>query len=288
MPDEHAATFSSSDPTIDAIFELGRHSALFTAQEQFIDTPTREKGPWLWDGFNESKTAMAAFGEQNLTRKSLLEFAQSQGRYWPNGAINKIYPTGLGALDINEFTEIYPEWVWQYWMHTGDRALLAQVYPVLLNLSDYVERDRSTGRPGSSRACRSTNIYYDFPIVTRINVLGVERVPAGRRRRRARSAGPQREVTRQRDRQHALTDAINARLTRPDGTYVDGLTPNGTPGRPSRRRTPTRARSCYGVVPAATVGRGRRVRRAARDGRAAPHRERGARCARARRPGRPT
>ena len=85
VPDEHAATFSSPNATVNAIFELGRHSALFSAQEQFIDTPTREKGPWLWDGFNESVTAMAAFGEQNLTRKSLIEFAQSQTRYWPNG-----------------------------------------------------------------------------------------------------------------------------------------------------------------------------------------------------------
>ena len=79
VPDVNAATFSSSSPTTDAVFELGRHSALFTAQEQFVDTPTREKGPWLWDGFNESQTAMAAFGEQNLTRKSLLEFAAVPG-----------------------------------------------------------------------------------------------------------------------------------------------------------------------------------------------------------------
>ena len=81
---------------------------------------------------------MAAFGEQNLTRKSLTEFAQSQKRYWPNGAVNKIYPTGLGALDINESTEIYAEWVWEYWMHTGDRALLTTVYPVLQRIADYV------------------------------------------------------------------------------------------------------------------------------------------------------
>ena len=91
-----AATFSSTSPSSTPIFALGAHSALFTAQEQFLDTPTREKGPWLFDGFNESRTAMAVFGEQNLTRKSLLEFAQSQARYWPNGAVNKIYPTGLG------------------------------------------------------------------------------------------------------------------------------------------------------------------------------------------------
>jgi hypothetical protein len=95
VPDEQAGTFSSSNPTIDAVFALAAHSALYTAQEQYIDTPTREKGSWLWDGFNESEAAMAAFGEQNLSRKSLLEFAESQRRYWPNGAVNKIYPTGL-------------------------------------------------------------------------------------------------------------------------------------------------------------------------------------------------
>jgi len=42
MPDQPAASFSSSDPTLDAVWELARHSALFASQEQFIDTPTRE------------------------------------------------------------------------------------------------------------------------------------------------------------------------------------------------------------------------------------------------------
>ncbi len=48
------ATFTSDQPLVDTEFQLGAHSALFTAQEQYIDTPTREKGSWLYDGFNES------------------------------------------------------------------------------------------------------------------------------------------------------------------------------------------------------------------------------------------
>ena len=56
-----SATFASSDATVDAVWRLGQHSALFSAQEYFVDTPTREKGPWLWDGFNSSQTTMAAF-----------------------------------------------------------------------------------------------------------------------------------------------------------------------------------------------------------------------------------
>ncbi|MGH9079361.1 MAG: alpha-L-rhamnosidase C-terminal domain-containing protein, partial [Acidimicrobiales bacterium] len=242
-----AATFSSDQPVVDAIFDLGAHSALFTAQEQFLDTPTREKGPWLFDGFNESRTAMAAFGEQNLTRKSLLEFAQSQARYWPNGAVNKIYPTGLGALDINESTEAYPEWVWQYWMYTGDRALLAMVYGVLNRLSDYVHR--SVSKPtGLVTALPSTNVYYSYPVVTRLNVLGVN---VFRRVGEVAEAldRPAAEAARQRNRARALSAAINRRLTRPDGTYVDGLSEDGTPT-PTASQTANACAASYGVVPA--------------------------------------
>ena len=247
VPDEHAASFASSSSTIDAVFELGRHSALFGAQEQWIDTPTREKGPWLWDGFNESQTAMVAFGEQNVTRKSLLEFAQSQRRFWEkSGSINKIYPTGLGAEDINEYTEIYPEWVWQYWMRTGDRALLAAVYPVLVNIAGYVDTyvDPATNLVDDLPA---TSVYYSYPIVTRINVLGVNvfRRAADAAAALGRPAG---EVTRQRRKQAQLTAAINRHLTRPDGTYVDGIDNNGR-----KMATASQyANACalaYGVVP---------------------------------------
>jgi alpha-L-rhamnosidase len=246
VPDTHAASFSSSSPVVDAVFELGRHSALYCTQEQFIDTPTREKGPWLWDGFNESQTAMAAFGEQNLTRKSLLEFSQSQRRYWPNGAVNKIYPTGLGALDINEFTEIYPEWVWQYWMHTADRALLAQVYPVVDNLAGYVAAsiDPSTRLVAN---LPSTDIYYSYPIVTRLNVLGAN--VFGRAGDMAAALGrPQQEVATHRRRQVQLVAAINRRLTAAGGLYVEGL--DDASNKQPVSQDPNACALAYGVVPA--------------------------------------
>ena len=247
VPDENAATFASSEPTVDAVFELSRHSALFGAQEQFIDTPTREKGPWLWDGFNESQTAMTALADQNLTRKSLQEFAQSQARYWPSGAINKIYPTGLGAEDIDEYSEIYAEWVWQYWMHTGDRLLLQEVYPVLMKLGSYVENavDRSTGLVTGLQTSEAS---YPYRVATRLNILG-----ANVFRRTADVAEaldrPSAEATRHRRLQAALTTALNKHLTRSDGIYVDGLVdPNTHTSRMSQE-----VNACaivYGVVPA--------------------------------------
>ncbi|HEY7440052.1 MAG TPA: family 78 glycoside hydrolase catalytic domain [Acidimicrobiia bacterium] len=251
VPDQRAATFSSSNSTIDAEFDLGRHSALYSAQEGYLDTPTREKGPWLWDGFNESTTAMDAFSEQNLTRKSLVEYAQSQDRYWKSvGAVNKIYPTGLGALDINEFTEIYPEWVWQYWLHNGDRSLLQAVYPAVHGVAQYVEHSVAPST-GLVTNLPSTSIYYTFPTVTRLNVLGVNVF-----RRAADIATilhrPASEVAQLRGWQQALTTATNTKLTRPDGTYVDGLEAGGSQVAAASQDTNASA-VVYGVAPSAHV-----------------------------------
>ncbi len=169
VPNVSAGTFTSSDKTVDAVFALGSRSALYTMQEQFLDTPTREKGPWLGDGMNESETAMDAFGDTNLTRKSLLEFAQSQARYWPNGAINKIYPTALGALEIPQSTADYPEWVWQYWIHTGDRALLTELYSVVVKVSNYFSS--YIGPDGLVRGIPGPSDVPQFPTDTQLNLL---------------------------------------------------------------------------------------------------------------------
>ncbi len=230
VPDENAGTFTSSNKTLDAVFDLGRHSALFTMQEQFVDTPTREKGPWLGDGANESQTAMDAFGETNLTRKDLLEFAQSQARYWPNGAINKIYPTALGAQEIPQGTAYYPEWVWQYWIHTGDRALLTMVYPVVVKVSDFFWSNiGSNGLVG--RIPGPTDVP-QFPTDTQLNLLALNVF------NRVAEMGvaldrPTAEVAKQHQRGHDLAAAINTHLLQPAGYYTDGLDAHGRPVPPN-------------------------------------------------------
>ena len=230
VPDENAGTFTSSDKTVDAVFDLGRHSALFTMQEQFVDTPTREKGAWLGDGANESQTAMDAFGETNLTRKDLLEFAQSQARYWPNGSINKIYPTALGALQIPQATAYYPEWVWQYWIHTGDRALLATLYPVVVKVSDFFWSN--IGSSGLVGTIPGPTDVPQFPTDSQLNLLTVNvfnrvaeiAVALGR---------PPAEAARQHQRADDLATAINAHLLLPAGYYTDGLDAQGRPVSPN-------------------------------------------------------
>ncbi len=85
--DASRSAFTSSHPTLNAVWDLCKHSVTLGAQEQFLDTPTREKGGFLVDSMNESLAAMFAYGERVLTRKTLREFLQSMEQYW-DGRIN--------------------------------------------------------------------------------------------------------------------------------------------------------------------------------------------------------
>ncbi|MGA2522480.1 MAG: alpha-L-rhamnosidase C-terminal domain-containing protein, partial [Acidimicrobiales bacterium] len=169
----------------------------------------------------------------------------SQARYWRSGAINKIYPTGLGAEDIDEYSEIYAEWVWQYWMRTGDRALLEEVYPVLVKLSGYVQHAVRSST-GLVTGLQTSEASYPYKVATRLNILG-----ANVFRRTADVAEalgrPSSEVTRQRNRQAALTTALNRHLTRPDGIYADGLV--GSVLAPRASQEVNACAVVYGAVP---------------------------------------
>jgi len=267
MPDENAARFQTSNPRIDAVWNLARHSALYDAQEQFLDTPTREKGPFLGDSYDVSQAAMDAFGERALTDQALRDFARSQARYWPDGRVNAVYPNGDGKRDIPDSTEDYVEWVWNYWMTTGDRAQLAALYPVVRNITGYLARavDPKTGLVTNLPGGGGDYLHglvdwppqmrygYDMNTAAR-TTLNVMAANAFRRvAAMAQALGrPAAEVEQSAGHASRLRDAIRSRLTRPDGTFVDGLRADGTPSAHASQQANAFALA-FGIVPAAQV-----------------------------------
>jgi len=268
MPDLHAASFKTSNPAVDAVWNVAAHSALFGSQEEFIDTPTREHGAFM-DPFDSSVT-MAAFDERALTFEALRDFARSQARYWPDGRVNVVYPNGDGGRDIPDSTEAYVGWVWLVYDTTGDLSQLASLYPVVKNISDYVDRaiDPKTGLvtylPGGGAAGSAyryglvdwpPHMRYGYDIATAArtteNVLAVdvfERVAA-----MAQALGrPAGEATTELARAARLTSAIHARLRRPGGVLVDGLEANGTQSKHASQIANAYALA-FGLVPSAQV-----------------------------------
>ena len=256
MPDVPTATFSSDNRMLNAVWRLTARSCLFCCHEQFVDTPTREKGPFLWDGANESEGVMRAYGDQNMSWQALRDVARGQARYWPDGRTNAVYPNGDGARDIATFTARYPEWLWRYYTSTGDRTTAQRLYPSVLAVAGWLWGSRQAGTGllyGLADSSNGDPVYgYDLTVATDTasNVLAVNALR--RVAQLATVAGDAAGAQTNQARADQLAAAVNAVLRRPDGTYVDGVDADGTPSSHASQEANALALA-YGVVPAANL-----------------------------------
>lgn len=235
------SAFDSPNPTLNAVWNLMKHSITVSAHEEFVDTPTREKGGFLGDGAIVSTVAMPVMHERLLSRRQLHEFIESMDQFWSSdtnrGRINAVYPSNDGGRDIPDYTEAFLVWVWDYYMETGDTAFLRDNYTHLKSVADYVLRSRNamtgliTDLPGGSGAYARGII--DWPASMR---YGYDMRTAGRTvinewayadldvmSRIAATVGNTADRDLYRSRAAELKTAINARLLSADGVYIDGL-----------------------------------------------------------------
>ncbi|MBD2895513.1 Alpha-L-rhamnosidase [Actinomadura sp. RB99] len=260
---DRTATVRTSDKGVNDAYAMMARSALYGSQSQFLDTPTREKGQFLGDAVDTSTAAMGAFGERRLTRQAIQEFIASQARYWPDGRLNSVYPNGDGKRDIPDYTEMFPGWVWDYFEQSGDAATLAQAYPVMNAVAGYVRRyiDSGTGLVTDLEGGSGQYKYgiIDWPATMRyghdmdtaartvINVLGVDVLNATARA--ADALGKTDEAATLRKEAGTLTGAINTKLRRADGIYIDGLKSDGTQSTHASQIANAYA-VAYGIAPA--------------------------------------
>ncbi|MDQ0677145.1 alpha-L-rhamnosidase [Arthrobacter pascens] len=246
-PDE--GNFSSSDPTLDAVFRLLRNSALYGVQEQFVDTPTREKGQFLADAVNISYATMALFGEHAFTAQALREFGWSAGRYWNSGddlgRYNAVYPNGDGKRDIPDFSLMVPEWAEEYYLRTGDSGLVEELLPHLRATADYALRYLALEGPTAGLVTQlggGSGPYlhgivdwpapgrfgYDMGCAAKTTVNAQAYSALVSTARLCSIAGREDAAVRYVTHAGTLADAIRSRL-RVDGVMVDGLHADGTP-----------------------------------------------------------
>ena len=273
-PEDGAATFESSDETLDAVWDLMTRSLQYSVQETFVDTPTREQGQFLHDTVNISYGLMATEYDRVATRQAIREFMLSQQRYWTSGndagRYNAVYPNGDGKRDIPDFTEVVPSWIWRYYLETGDRALLADVYDNLSATAGYIRRHIPATGPtqGLVTQLSGGSGAYQYGIVdwpmhgrfdydmtatarTTVNALGVDvlRKVALAAEALGRPAAEVQAYVADAD---ALSDRMNETLRRPDGTYVDGLLADGTQSSHAGQHATSYA-VAFGIAPEADL-----------------------------------
>ncbi len=245
--DASASSFASSNPTLDAVWGLMKDSLLTCAQEEFVDTPTREKGGFLGDSAIQSTVAMPVMNERALTQRVLGEFLQSMGQHWSKpddrGRMNAVYPNRDGGRDIPDFTQAFLPWVWSYYLETGDRAFLSAHYARLSDIADYVHRHTDPATGLVTRLTGGSGAYqygivdwpapmrfgYDMETTARTVINGWAHADYQAMARIAAELGNSADRDTWRARAGALKTAINARLRNDAGVYIDGLSAEGTP-----------------------------------------------------------
>jgi alpha-L-rhamnosidase len=160
LMNDASSSFASPNATLNNVWELMKETAPIDAQEEFIDS-MRQEGGFLGDGFQESITAMEVQDERPLTRRRLNEFIESMVEFWSTpatnvGRVNACYPDNENARDIPDYTEMFLDWVWEYYMQTGDLAFLGTNYTQLTNIAQYVNRDLNPATGLITNLCGGT------------------------------------------------------------------------------------------------------------------------------------
>jgi alpha-L-rhamnosidase len=250
-----SSSFTSPNATLNNVWGLMKETLPIDAQEEFIDS-MRQKGGFLGDGFQESLAAMEVEDERPLTRRRLNEFIESMVEFWATpatnvGRVNACYPDNENSRDIPDYTQMYLDWVWEYYMQTGDLAFLGTNYTQLTNIAQYVNRDLNPATGlitnllgGTQNGAISTSYEYgiiDWPpdmqfgydlntvrgsgpcSATVINGWAWEDYDIVSRI--AGELGNTTDSNTYRGMANSLSNAINTKLLNSSGVYVDGLDP---------------------------------------------------------------
>lgn len=234
--------FSSSNAMLNKVWELMSHTLVLGAQESFVDTPTREKGGFLGDGWSQGVSAMKVMGDRVFNHRVLLQFLDSQDQYWPDGRLNAVYPNVDGKRDIPDFTQQYLLWAWDYYTETGNLEFLKTNYSKLKKVAEYVDSYKNpatalihklAGGSGGykygiidwpatmrydydmtadARTVINAYAYADFDIMSKIAEVTENKSDADSFRAKATS----------------IREAINSKLINSDGVYIDGLLEDGS------------------------------------------------------------
>ena len=190
--------------------------------------------------------------------------------------MNAVYPNGDNMRDIPDYTLMMPDWVWRYYEQSGDKALLASSYETLKSVANYVKANIATSGNAAGLVYNlfgGTSSYQygiiDWPAPMRYgytfnnnaartihnaHAVGTLRATA----KAARELGKPEDGAVFDAWADDLTTAINAKLTRADGLYTDGL--SSADGNPQIANAAQHAQTYpvyYGVAPAANRARWR-------------------------------
>ncbi|MFC0329193.1 family 78 glycoside hydrolase catalytic domain [Paenibacillus sepulcri] len=126
-PVTEAGAFQSSDPLLNQIWEISRHTTRLCMEDTFVDCPAYEQVFWVGDSRNEALVNFYVYGSLDIVKRCL--------NLVPGSA--DITPLYLDQVP-SAWNSVIPNWTFfwaiacaEYVEHTGDRAYAAEIWPAV-------------------------------------------------------------------------------------------------------------------------------------------------------------
>ncbi|MFZ4262544.1 alpha-L-rhamnosidase C-terminal domain-containing protein [Sphingobacterium sp. HJSM2_6] len=127
---EFTGSFHSDDPFFNKLWEKARRTLYITMRDSYMDCPDRERAQWTGDAVLEAEEAFYALDVKShgLAKKWLYEVVNWQKQ---DGAIFSPAPAGNWDKELPDqvLATIGYYGIWTYYMHTGDKKILSDLYP---------------------------------------------------------------------------------------------------------------------------------------------------------------
>jgi hypothetical protein len=134
-PVEWRGSFECSDERLNEIWRIGAYTVQLNMEDAYTDCPWRERAQWWGDARIEALSNYYAFGDRRLVRQGIRHIGQSQRE---DGATIPFWPGSYGEV-IPAFCLYWIMSIWDYYMFTGDEALVREMEPKVRKLIKWFE-----------------------------------------------------------------------------------------------------------------------------------------------------
>ena len=127
-PVQPVEVFKSSDPALNKIWKMSERTLQLCMEDTFTDCPLYEQTLWIGDARNEALYAYAAYGNYDVSARSLELGAQSLEHFPMVGCQ---VPSAWDCL-LSAWSFLWGIHVWEHYFHSGDIRFLKKLWPAVL------------------------------------------------------------------------------------------------------------------------------------------------------------
>ena len=226
-PSGNTGHFESNDDFWNWCWSASKKTLHASLDDIWCDSPWREQGCYLGDSLVQFHAHACLSSDMRLPARVLRLWAQCQR---PDGQMPAVMPAHM-TIAHPDFTLLYIRFVRDYWAHTGDSALVEELWPTILRILDSPTWIES---PGGLISTTGGKVFIDWSVEEQarqgtssvLNALFLQALDNTAELALALGKPPEAIL----ERRIKLHTAILRNLwSEPDGRFLCTILPDGTP-----------------------------------------------------------